>query len=65
MGIFQVHDLVADIISCLDQIDEGMTGKLEWLAYLGLADNAQILGNAEVEALLGIEETKLALLACC
>ena len=64
MGIFQVHDLVADIIGGLDEIDEGMTGELQGFAYLRLAGNAEFLGDAEVEVLLGIEESELAFLAC-
>ena len=64
MGIFQVHDLVADIIGGLDEIDEWMTGELQGFAYFGLTDNAEFLGDAEVEVLLGIEESELAFLAC-
>jgi hypothetical protein len=40
-----------------------MACKAQRLAYLGLADNAQFIGNSAIIVFLGIEESKLAFLA--
>ena len=59
MTVLNVHDLVADVIGSLDDIDEGMTAVAVFLE----TDEAQLVGNALENVLFGSEEAKLALLS--
>ena len=65
MGIFQVHNLIADVVCCLYQIDQWMTGIAQGFAVLRLTNNAHFIGNSLVVFLFALEETELSLLAGC
>ena len=59
VAILDVHDLVADVVGSLDDIDEGMAA----VAVLLKPDEAQFVGNAFEDVLLGGEKAELTLLA--
>ena len=63
MSILDVHDLVADIIGCLDKIHQRMTGVFQWLSHLRLADNTEFVGNPAIVILLRLKESELPLFA--
>ena len=57
--VLDVHNLVADVVGRLDDIDEGMTA----VAIVVKTDEAQLVGNAAEDIFLGSEKAELALLA--
>ena len=57
--VLDVHQLVADVVGGLDQIDERVAGIP--LRVAGLADDAQLGGDARVGLALGGEEAELLL----
>ena len=64
VGIFEVHDLVADVIGGLYKIDQRMAGIAQRLADLRLTDNAKFFGYPTIVSLLGVEEPEFSFLAC-
>ena len=65
MGIFNVHDLVTDIIGSLDKIHQRMTSIAQGFAIGRLAYNAEFTGYLDEGATFTVEETELPFLACC
>ena len=55
VGVLDVHDLVADVVRRLDQVDERVAGE----AAVEVGD-AQLVGDAEVGGLFALEEAELA-----
>ena len=64
MGVFDVHNLIADIVGGFHQIDEGMTGVAQGFAGGTQAKDAQVVGDTLVVVGLGREKAELAVVAC-
>ena len=62
MGILNVHNLIADVIGSLHEVDQWMTGICSTLLITrwDLWDS-QLIGNAPIGFSLGGEEAELAL----
>ena len=65
MGILQIHDFVADVVCRLHQIHQRMTGVAQRLTLDGQSPDAHLCGQPLIGFLLALEESELALLACC
>ena len=63
VSILDVHDLVADVIGSLHQIDQWVAHMAQWLVLAREPDDAQVVGNAPVGFLLAAEESELAFLS--
>ena len=59
MCVLYVHELVADVIGRLDQIDQRVAGKSQWLSFPAQAAYAQFVGYAQVVLLLAVKESEL------
>ena len=60
MGVFDVHDFVADIVGCFYHIYKWMAGVFERFTWCRFAKNAQFIGNFPVRIRFGSKETELA-----
>ena len=60
MGVFDVHDFVADIVSSFYHIYKWMAGVFERLTRCRFAKNAQFIGNFPVRFRFGSKETEFA-----
>ena len=58
--ILDIHNLVTDIIGCLNEIDKGIAGIFHRTFGCGKLKDAQFAGNTLVVCHLALEETKLA-----
>ena len=65
MGILQVHNLVADVVGGLDEVDQRVAYIAQRLARLRNAKNAQFIGNFLIVGLLRAEEPELPFMRCC
>ena len=59
MGVFDVHDFVADVIGSFYHINEWMAGVFERLTRCRLAGNAQFIGYFLVRFRFGSKEAEL------
>ena len=65
VSIFQVHNLIADVIGSLYQEHQWMTGVAQRFAVFRQSLDSHFLGQPLIGLLLALEETELPLLACC
>ena len=63
MGILDVHDFVADIVGCLNEIGKRKTYVAKRSGRRRQAKNAQFIGDAQVILAFGIEESELLMVA--
>ena len=61
MRVFYIHNLIADVIGCFDQINQRETGVLQGSSGLRPTYNAQFIGNLLIVFGLALKETKLAM----
>ena len=64
VGILDVHNLIADIVGCLDKVDQWMTGKTYAVVVSLYLTDAQVVGYLQIDVLLAVEETAFAFLPC-
>ena len=64
VSVLNVHYLIADIVGCLYEIYERVTGVFQRLALVAETLHAQFLCYTSEIASLGVEESELAVVAC-
>ena len=62
MGVFDVHDFVADVVGSFYHIYKWMAGVFERLTWCGLAKNAQFIGNFPIRFRFGSKEAEFAVI---
>ena len=62
--IFNIHHLIADIISRFYEIDQRMTGIFHSILTIGEANHPHFIGDTLEEVPFAIKESKLPLLTC-
>ena len=61
MGIFDIHDLIADIVGCLHEIDQRMAGIEHGTVLILQTTQAQFRSDVEIRAPLAFKEAELRL----
>ena len=63
VGIFDVHDLITNIIGRLDKVDQWVAGETHAAVALLQLSDAQVAGNPEIDVLLAVEKAEFPFLA--
>ena len=63
VGVLDVHDLIADVVGGLDEVDEGEAGIATGVGSRGELRYAELGGDAGVVVELGLEEAELLVVA--